>query len=78
MKQRQNENLGDYLRQFNNAKDTYIEGDIKYSHNNFILRQTICHRYPSNSSGGVFYFRYTLIIFGGIEASDIESKLTLN
>ena len=41
-----------------------VKGVIHYSHNNFILRQTLGHWYPSNSSGGVFYFKYAQNISG--------------
>lgn len=52
-----------------------VEGDINYSHHDFVLRQTLGHWYPTNNSDGVFCFKFTLNILGWIEDTDIKSKL---
>ena len=52
-----------------------IEGEIEYSHQNFIIRSTLGHWYPVNRSGGVFHLHYTPKVLRWIEIFFTKSKL---
>ena len=51
-----------------------VKGDIKYSHENFIVRS----RYPVDHSGGVFHLHYSVNVLGWLEDPFTKSKLQYN